>query len=171
LTYSRLFNAGWNKPSFPFDNCQQDGMGQNFNKSEPSLKDIVRDRLRINLEVGKKLLAIDRILEGINSKMNNLTVAIQNQLNFNRVLEMRIAQLGAALPHPNGGDFLGQPASPVLENVKAVITQLGKTMAEPRAKSKKMSPTDLVKGEEKAEAEVEAERRPEKEEGFTQGHQ
>jgi hypothetical protein len=35
------FNARWNKPSFPFDNCQQGGMGQNFNRSEPSLKDIV----------------------------------------------------------------------------------------------------------------------------------
>jgi hypothetical protein len=35
------FNAEWNKPSFPFDNCQQGGMGQNFNRSEPSLKDIV----------------------------------------------------------------------------------------------------------------------------------
>jgi hypothetical protein len=28
------------KPSFPLDNHQQGGMGQNFNKSEPSLKDI-----------------------------------------------------------------------------------------------------------------------------------
>jgi hypothetical protein len=37
------FNAGWNKPSFPFDNRQQGGMGQNFNRSEPSLKDIIRD--------------------------------------------------------------------------------------------------------------------------------
>jgi hypothetical protein len=26
------FNDGWNKPSFPFDNCQQGGMGQNFNR-------------------------------------------------------------------------------------------------------------------------------------------
>jgi hypothetical protein len=43
------FNAGWNKPSFLFDNCQQGGAGQNFNKSEPSLKDVVRDQLRINL--------------------------------------------------------------------------------------------------------------------------
>jgi hypothetical protein len=33
------------KPSFPFDNCQQGGMGQNFNTSEPSLKDIVWDQL------------------------------------------------------------------------------------------------------------------------------
>jgi hypothetical protein len=33
------------KPSFPFDNRQQGGMGQNFNTSEPSLKDIVWDQL------------------------------------------------------------------------------------------------------------------------------
>jgi hypothetical protein len=53
-------------------------MGQNFNRSEPSLKDIVRDQLRINLEVGKKLFATNRILESIESKMNNFIVAIQN---------------------------------------------------------------------------------------------
>jgi hypothetical protein len=62
-------------------------MGQNFNRSEPSLKNIVRDQLRINLEVAKKLLANDRILESIDNKMNNFTVAVQNQLNFNKVLE------------------------------------------------------------------------------------
>jgi hypothetical protein len=37
------FNAGWNKPSFPFDNRQQGGNGQHFNRIEPSLKDIIRD--------------------------------------------------------------------------------------------------------------------------------
>jgi hypothetical protein len=96
--------------------------------------------------------------------MNNFTVVVQNQQNFNKVLETRIAQLAAALPHPNGGDFPSQPAVPVKENMKAVITQSGKTMAEPKAKSKKMSPTDPVKEEEKAEAKVEAELRPKKEE-------
>jgi hypothetical protein len=40
-------------------------------------------------------------------------------------------------------------------------------MADPKAKSKKMSPTDPVEEEEKAEAEVEAEPRPEKEEKKT----
>jgi hypothetical protein len=74
------------------------------------------------LKVGKKLLANDRILESINSKMNNFIVAVQNQLNFNKVLEIQIAQLVAALPHPNGGDFPGQPVVPVKENVNAVIT-------------------------------------------------
>jgi hypothetical protein len=80
------------------------------------------------------------------------------------VLETRIAQLGVALPHPNGGDFPGQPVVPVKENVKAVITRSGKAMAEPKPKPKKTSPTDLVKEEEKAEAELEVESRPEKEE-------
>jgi hypothetical protein len=72
--------------------------------------------------------------------------------------------LATTLPHPNGGDFPGQPAVPVKENVKAVITQSGKTMAEPKAKSKKMSPTNPIEEEEKAEAEVEAEPRPKTEE-------
>jgi hypothetical protein len=81
----------WNKPSFPLNNRQQSGMWQNFNISQPCLKDIIQDQLRINSEVGKKLLANDRILESIDIKMNNFTVAFQNQLNFNKVLEMRIA--------------------------------------------------------------------------------
>jgi hypothetical protein len=40
---SQGFNAGWNKPSFLFDNRQHGGMGQNFNRNEPSLRDIIRD--------------------------------------------------------------------------------------------------------------------------------
>jgi hypothetical protein len=73
------------------NNRQQGGMGQNFNRSESSLMDIVWDQLRINLEVGKKLLVNDRILECIDSKMNSFIVAVQNQLNFNKVIETRIA--------------------------------------------------------------------------------
>jgi hypothetical protein len=96
--------------------------------------------------------------------MNNFTVAVQNQLNFNKVLEKWIAQLAGALPHPNGGDFHGQLVVLIEENVKVVITRSGKTMAEPKVKSKKMNPTDPVKEEEKVEAEVETELRPKMEE-------
>jgi hypothetical protein len=91
-------------------------------------------------------------------------VAVQNQLNFNKVLETRIAQLAAALPHRNGREFPSQPAVPIKENVKAVITRSRKTMAEPKAKPKKTSPTNPVKEEEKTEAGVEVEPRPEKQE-------
>jgi hypothetical protein len=96
--------------------------------------------------------------------MNNFTVVVQNQQNFNKVLEMCIAQLATALPHANGGDFPSQAAVPIKENVKVVITQSVKAMTEPKAKSKKMSPTHPVEEEEKVEAEVEVELRLEREE-------
>jgi hypothetical protein len=72
--------------------------------------------------------------------------------------------LTVALPHPNSRDFPRQPAVPIKENVKVVITRSGKIMAKPKAKPKKTSPTDPVKEEEKVDAEVEVEPRPEKEE-------
>jgi hypothetical protein len=158
------FNTRQNKPSFPFDNRHQGSSGQNFNRSEPFLKEIVWDQLRINSEIGKKLLANDKVMEGIDSKMNNFTVAVQNQLNFNKILETWTAQLAAALPHPNGGGFPGQPDAPVRENVKVVITRSGKTMVEPKTKLKKTGLTAPVEEEEKVEAMVEAEPRSEEEE-------
>jgi hypothetical protein len=72
------FSVGWNKPSFPFDDRQQGSSGQNCNRSEPFLKEIVRDQLSINSEIGKTLLATDKVLEGIDSKMNNFIVAVQD---------------------------------------------------------------------------------------------
>jgi hypothetical protein len=84
------FNSGWNKPSFPFDNRQQGDNGQNFNKNEPQLKDIIRDQLRINDEFGKMIHATDKLLENISAKMDNFTVATQNQLSFNKLLETQI---------------------------------------------------------------------------------
>jgi hypothetical protein len=52
------FNVVWNKPNFPFDNHHQGGMGHNFNKIEPSLRDIIRHQVRINDEVGKKFMPL-----------------------------------------------------------------------------------------------------------------
>jgi hypothetical protein len=69
------FNAGWNKPNFLFDNHQQGSNGQNFNRNEPSLRDIIRDQVRTNDEVGKKIHAADKLLENINAEMDNFTVA------------------------------------------------------------------------------------------------
>jgi hypothetical protein len=52
------FNSGWNKPSFPFDNCQQGGKGQNFNRNEPQLRDIIKDQFRINDKFGKRFMPL-----------------------------------------------------------------------------------------------------------------
>jgi hypothetical protein len=72
------FNSVWNKPCFPFDNRQQGDNGQNFNRNEPQLRDIIRYQLRINDEFGKKIHATDKLLEIISAKMDNFTVATQN---------------------------------------------------------------------------------------------
>jgi hypothetical protein len=157
------FNLGWSKPNFSSDNRQQGGNGQNFNRNEPSLRDIVRDQLRINAEFSKKLLANDKVLENINSKMNNFTMVVQNHLSFNNLLETQIAQLASSLPYPNDMDFLGQQATPVKENVKAVITRSGKSTIEPKTSSKKTTPIELNEEGSKVEANVEAVPRTEKE--------
>jgi hypothetical protein len=113
------FNAGWNKPSFPFNNRQQDGNGQNFNKNEPSLIGIIRDQVRINDEVGKKIHATNKLLENINAKMDNFTVATQNQLSFNKMLEKQIQEIFAVIPSPSNGD---SSKTPIQESVRSIFT-------------------------------------------------
>jgi hypothetical protein len=86
------------KTSFPFDNHQQGGMGQNFSRNEPCLRDTIRDQVRINDEVGKKIHATNKLLENINAKMDNFTIAMQNQLSFNKMLKTQIQQISVAIP-------------------------------------------------------------------------
>jgi hypothetical protein len=112
------FNAGWNKPIFLFDNRQQGGMGQNFNGSEPSLRAIIRDQVRINDEVGKKFHATDKLLENINAKMDNFIVATPNQLSFNKMLETQIQQISTAISSQSNGD---SSKIPVQESVRSIF--------------------------------------------------
>jgi hypothetical protein len=56
-------------------------MGQNFNRNEPSLRDIIRDQVRINDEVGKKIHATDKLLENINAKMDSYTDSANLYIN------------------------------------------------------------------------------------------
>jgi hypothetical protein len=72
------YNTRWNKPNFPFDNRQQGGNGQNFNRNEPQHRDIIRDQLRINDDFCKKIHAIDKLLKNISAKMDSIMVAMQN---------------------------------------------------------------------------------------------
>jgi hypothetical protein len=84
------FNSGWNNPIFPFDNRPQGGNGQNFNRNEPSLRDIIKDQVNINDTFGKRLQVTDKLLESMNGKMDSFTIAIQNQLSFKKMLETQI---------------------------------------------------------------------------------
>jgi hypothetical protein len=80
--------------------------------------------LRINDEFGKRIHATDMLLESIRGKMDNFTVAKQNQLSFNKMLETQIQQIAAALPHQSNGD---PSQSSIQESVKSIfIVFMGK---------------------------------------------
>jgi hypothetical protein len=89
---------GGTSPNFPFDNHQQGGNGQNFNINEPSLRHIIRDQVKINDVFGKSFQATDKVLESMNGKMDNFTIAIKNHLSFNKMLETQIQQISGVLP-------------------------------------------------------------------------
>jgi hypothetical protein len=75
--------------------------------------------LRINDEFGTKIHATDKLLENISAKMDNFTVAMQNQLSFNKMLETQIQQIAAALQCQSNVD----PSwSPVQESMKSIFT-------------------------------------------------
>jgi hypothetical protein len=97
------FHSGWNKPRFPFNNYPQCGNGHNFNRNEPSLRDIVRDQVKINDNFGNRLQFTNKLLENMNGKMDSFTIAIQNQLSFNKMLETQIQQITGALPSQSNG--------------------------------------------------------------------
>jgi hypothetical protein len=42
------------------------------------------------MKLAKKIHATDKLLENINGKVDNFTVATQNQLSFNKMLETQI---------------------------------------------------------------------------------
>jgi hypothetical protein len=119
------FNAGWNKPSFLFDNRQQGGNKQNFNRNEPSLRDNIRDQVRINDEVGKKIHVTNKLLENINAKMDRFIVATQNQLTFNKMLETHIQQISAAIPSQCNGD---SSKTPIQESQRSIFTMFKKNV-------------------------------------------
>jgi hypothetical protein len=83
------------------------------------LRDIIRDQVRINNKVGKKIHAMDKLLENINAMMDNFTVATQNQLSFNNMLETQIQQISAAIASQRNG---GSSNTPIQESVRSIFT-------------------------------------------------
>jgi hypothetical protein len=83
------FNSGWNRPNFPSTTTNRAIMGRISIGMSP-LSEIVRNQLRVKAEFSNKLLANDKFLENIDSKMNSFIVTVQNQLNFYKLLETQI---------------------------------------------------------------------------------
>ena len=48
--------------------------------------------------INKKLHAHDKMLESINAKLDEFSSALKNQLSFNKMIEIQLAQIAAAIP-------------------------------------------------------------------------
>jgi hypothetical protein len=73
------------------------------------LRDIIRNQMRINDEVDKKIYVTDKLLKNINIKMDNFTVSTQKQLSFNKMLETQIQQISTAISSRSIEDFSKTP--------------------------------------------------------------
>ena len=90
-----LGNNGWNNQSRPQGNSN---FNSNYNLNQPSFKDLVLGQAKINENITKKLMYNDKMLENINSQIESLSSAMQNQLSFNKMIETKNLQIAAAIP-------------------------------------------------------------------------
>ena len=67
----------------------------------------------------------DKMIENINSKLENLSSPVKNQLSFNKMIETQIAQIATALLVSESGKIPGQPKTS-LESIKMVSTRFEK---------------------------------------------
>ena len=67
------------------------------------------------------------MFKNINSKLENLSSSVKNQLSFNKIIETQIAQIAVALPVFDSRKIVGQPETS-LEYVKIVSTRLSKPL-------------------------------------------
>ena len=94
---------GWGQACPPFQgggNNFNSNFNSNFTSNQPSFRDLVIGQAKINEYPNKKLVAIDKVLENINAKVETLSSAIKNQLRFNKMIETQLAQIAAAVVTP-----------------------------------------------------------------------
>ena len=91
------------------------------------MKDLVLGQAKINQNLTKKLMFNGKMIENINSKLENLSSSVKNQLSFNKMIKTQIAEIAATLPISDSGKIPGQPKTP-LESVKMVSTRYGKPL-------------------------------------------
>ena len=107
-------NNGWNNQSHPQGNSNYNS---NYNSNQPSLKDLVFRQAKINESLTKKLTTNNKIFENINFQIEGLSSTVKNQLSFNKMTEIQLAQIAAAIPIDSNGKIPAQPENS-RENVK-----------------------------------------------------
>ena len=79
---------------------------------------MVFGQAKINESLTKKLTTNDKIVENINFQIEGLSSTVKNQLSFNKMTEIQLAQIAAAIPIDSHGKIPAQPENS-RENVKA----------------------------------------------------
>jgi hypothetical protein len=91
----------------------------NFTR-QPSLRELIMQQSDINSNIKTRLDVNDRTLEGVIDKMDSFSSALNDQLEFNKKIEARIAQLAVALP------IATNP-----EQVRSITTRRGSSTRDP----------------------------------------
>jgi hypothetical protein len=84
------------------------------------LRDLILEQARINDNIAKRLAFNDKILEGISAKMDSFSSAIEEQMIFNKKIELQLAKLASTLPIATNH-----------EKVKAITTRGDKSTRDP----------------------------------------
>ena len=94
-----------------------------------SLRDLVFSQAKINEQIHVKLLHHDRILGDLHARLDEFSLALGNQLNFNERLENQLSTLISKFSHnekvnaitTRGGKITHDPPYPKATNKKVVI--------------------------------------------------
>ena len=82
---------GWNQQQRL--NYQGKYPGNYYNSSnskQPSLRDLILEQARIKENISKKLAFNDKVIENINTKMDNFSSIIKDQLSYNKKIESQL---------------------------------------------------------------------------------
>jgi predicted nucleotide-binding protein len=71
------------------------------------LRELISGQSKDMDQLSKKVASNDKILENISTRMDSFAFAIKNQHSFNKMIELQIAQLAAAIPPSDKGKILG----------------------------------------------------------------
>jgi hypothetical protein len=81
---------------------------------------LILQQARITENISKNLAFNDKVLENINTKIDNFSSAIKDQLSYNKKIQSQLAQLVIALPFATN-----------LEKVNTITTRCGKSTHDP----------------------------------------
>jgi hypothetical protein len=85
------------------------------NNSYAFLKDLVYSNGRRTDSINKKLHAHDKMLENINTKLDEFSSILKNQLSFNKMIETQLAQIAAIIPSYEKDRIPGKPKGTMVQ--------------------------------------------------------